>query len=94
MKKAISSQFIHCRYSGDYQYGDDLNPVDVRVDALLVIFDDGTVEVRCPADCRDSEGDPGCIYGRRVDYRVKLSKEMIKRIDKMIELGGQEDPQP
>jgi hypothetical protein len=76
MKKAISSQFIHCRYSNDYQYDDDLNPVD----ALLVIFDDGTVEVRCPAGCRDSKDNPGCIYGRRVDYRVKFSKDDIKKI--------------
>jgi hypothetical protein len=49
-RKVVSTQVIHC-----HQYGDQ------GVDALLVTFDDGEVEVHCEGGCG-----AGCRYGTQV----------------------------
>ncbi len=48
-RKVVSTQTIHC-----VQWGDN------GVDALLVTFEDGTVEVHCAGACVT------CSYGKQV----------------------------
>ncbi|MBA7547237.1 hypothetical protein ES705_39644 [subsurface metagenome] len=47
--KVVSTQLVHCS-----QWSDE------RVDALLVTFEDGTVEVHCEGNCEP------CRYGKLV----------------------------
>lgn len=48
-RKAISTQLVHCAQLSDE-----------GVDALLVVYDDGAVEVHCEGNCEP------CRYGKLV----------------------------
>ncbi len=48
-RKVVSTQIVHCK-----QWSDE------GVDALLVVYDDGTVEVHCEGSCSP------CRYGKQV----------------------------
>ncbi len=50
-RKVVSTQVVHCK-----QWSDE------GVDALLVTFEDGTVEVHCEGNCQP------CCRGKLVTY--------------------------
>lgn len=48
-RKVVSTQIVHCN-----QWSDE------GVDALLVVYDDGAVEVHCEGNCQP------CRYGKQI----------------------------